>query len=288
VRPTVDHATLATRDLAATADALAAAGIETVAGGTHADGTTRMRLATFPDGSYLELIATTRGTDPADAGYWPDLLAADAGPCAWAVRADGDAADAAVRAVRAGFPVDGPHPGGRRRPDGTRLSWDAVTVGDRWRGLLPFVVADRTPRARRVPPAARPDAPLTGIEAVVVAVADLDDAADALARRDRAPAPEPFDSGALGPAVDLAAVPGHPVVLATPTADGPLAERIERFGPRPRAVVLGTDDPAGARAACALDESHDWPGGGLSWLDAGEPGPDRTVGVLGADAGAET
>jgi hypothetical protein len=56
----LDHVTVAGDDLRRMQAALAAIGIATVYGGAHRDGATEMALVSFPDGSYLELIAPRR------------------------------------------------------------------------------------------------------------------------------------------------------------------------------------------------------------------------------------
>ena len=53
----VDHVTIAGRDLKALRAEFASAGIRTDYGGKHTNGLTEMALASFADGSYLELIA---------------------------------------------------------------------------------------------------------------------------------------------------------------------------------------------------------------------------------------
>ncbi len=85
----IDHVTAAGRDVKAMAEALRnATGITAEYGGPHSNHATEMALASFPDGSYLELIAIQPNPDPAAlaAHYWHKFLEADAGPCAWAIR----------------------------------------------------------------------------------------------------------------------------------------------------------------------------------------------------------
>src|SRR4051812_48385414 len=84
----IDHITIAGRDLAKMRSALAAAGLESQYGGRHANHATEMAITSFPDGSYLELIALQTDADPAAvaAHYWSPQLRNDGGPTAWAVR----------------------------------------------------------------------------------------------------------------------------------------------------------------------------------------------------------
>src|SRR5512146_2575567 len=83
----VDHASICGSDLQALQQAFTDAGLKPDYGGPHTTGGTHMALLGFDDGSYLELIAPqTLGS--ADGSPWGKLLAADAGPCAWAVSSE--------------------------------------------------------------------------------------------------------------------------------------------------------------------------------------------------------
>ena len=57
-------------------------------GGPHSNGATEMALVSFPDGSYLELMAPRADADPQALARqpWAEFLKRDGGPCAWAVR----------------------------------------------------------------------------------------------------------------------------------------------------------------------------------------------------------
>lgn len=259
---TIDHVVLAGDDHAALVDAVADVGLPSDYGGVHATGTTQMSVVGFPDGSYLELIGPADGVAPAEADYWPARVAADAGPAAWCVLVD-DVAETAVRHVRAGVPVDGPHHAGRERPDGTRVEWDMVFAGDG--ELLPFAITDRTPRRDRVTPTAGlADGPLAGVAEVVLAVPDRD-AASELARVHRFPDPRRFEHGRFDAV--LHAVPGQPVTLAVPDADSPLAARLDDFGPSPCAYLFGTDDLDAALDAYPLHEAGRWGGRRVAFFD---------------------
>src|ERR1700682_2699159 len=75
----VDHVTVAGRDLAALRRMFADLGLPTEYGGKHSNGITEMALSSFPDGSYLELIAPQTGAD-ASPHYWGKFMAGKAGP----------------------------------------------------------------------------------------------------------------------------------------------------------------------------------------------------------------
>ena len=59
----IDHVTIAGKDLKAMRATLAALGIPTEYGGPHSNHATEMALTSFPDGSYLELIAIQPNAD---------------------------------------------------------------------------------------------------------------------------------------------------------------------------------------------------------------------------------
>ncbi len=267
---TVDHVTVAGTDLKQMQARLAAVGIATEYGGPHSNGGTQMALASFPDGSYLELIAPQTNPDQKalKAHYWSKQILADAGPTAWAVRA-ADVAAEVGRLRAAGITVSSPSRSGRKRPDGFALEWETAQIGEEPNGtFFPFLIRDFTPREARAFPKGQPTAKdLTGVKLVVIAVRDLK---ASIARYRQAfglpPAVEQEDPS-FG--ARLASFAGTPVILATPNqgpSRGPswLAQRIERFGEGPCAFVLGSQ-PGGIRGGAS--KTH-WFGGAISWVDA--------------------
>src|SRR6516164_9891012 len=110
----VDHVTVAGRDLRAMRRAFEAVGLKDEYGGPHANHATEMALTSFPDGSYLELIAIQPQADPAAvaASPWDKCMKANAGPCAWAVRPQ-DVAAEARRLQAASVTVTAPARNGR-------------------------------------------------------------------------------------------------------------------------------------------------------------------------------
>lgn len=269
----VDHVAFGWDDLDPVRGALEAVGLPFDYGGAHADGTTHMALTGFEDDSYVEYLAPTPGTPPTDAGFWPDALAARAGPAAWSVRGD-DVAREARRAIDAGFAVEGPLHGGRDRPDGRRVEWDQVfervDSPDRW--LLPFPIVDRTPREWRVSPTDGVTA-LSGVETVVLGVESVDDAAALFDRRYRTPAPVPV-AGDGDAAVARVGVEGSAATDGTAVVPGfPLAfvraseSRLDRVGERPVAVLLAADDLGAARRAYDLTVPVEWNARRLAWFD---------------------
>jgi hypothetical protein len=224
----LDHVTLAGRNLAELRKAFTATtGIPTEDGGPHSNQVTEMALASFPDGSYLELIGIREDADPAAvaAHTWSHFLIDDAGPCAFAIQAT--------------EPSSAGTPGGRTRPDGVALSWETAAIGSGPLGsFLPFFIRDLTPREDRVYPSGKPtSARYRGIGLVVVGVRDLDGSIEQYQEAFQFSAPKRQRDETFG--ADLAWFEDSPVVLAVPlTSVSWLAQRIERFGDCPCAVVF--------------------------------------------------
>ncbi|MFC6989151.1 VOC family protein [Haloplanus sp. GCM10025708] len=260
--PTIDHVAFAWDDLDDVRTAAEDVGLPTDYGGEHGHRPAHNALTGFPDGSYLELLAPTPGTDPRDAGYWKQHFADRAGPCAWCVEAD-DVADAAKAAIDAGFRVDGPRYAQRDRPDGAKVEWD-VAFQDGTAGPLPFAITDRTPRSYRIEPTDGTDV-LTGVSEVVLLVDDVESAASTFGRRYRFPTPVAVETPFEGAA---ATVPGQPVTFVAPDG-GDLADRLDAVGAGPCAYLLGTPDFDRAATALSLTDPETWGDGRVAWLDAG-------------------
>lgn len=237
----VDHATVAGRDLRAMQRALEAAGIKSEYGGPHSNHATEMALTSFPDGSYLELIAIQPGADPkaVAAHEWRKSLEGDAGPTAWAVR-PADLADEVARLRKAGISASEPRKNGRKRPDGVQLDWETAQIGPGNGTFFPFLIHDFTPRERRAYPGGKPTTTQwTGITKVVLAVNDLDRSVQEFQRAYALAAPERQDDGTFG--AKLAWFRGTPVVLAAPlAAQSWLRARLDQFGEAPCAFVAGS------------------------------------------------
>ncbi|MCW5978982.1 MAG: VOC family protein [Bryobacteraceae bacterium] len=261
----VDHVTAAGRDLAAMRASLATVGIPSEYGGPHRNRATEMALTSFPDGSYLELIALQAKPDAAAvaAHGWAKWMEGDAGPCAWAVRSNDVAAEIA-RLGAAGVPVGAPVRSGRERPDGVRLDWETAQAGAEPNGtFFPFLIRDLTPRERRVYPASRPTTEdFTGVTRVVIAVRDLDAAVTRYREAYGLPAPARQEDADFG--ARLAAFEGAPVVLAAPlNGQSWLAARLHRHGEGPCAFVL----KARKSSAYQVVRNSRWFAAGISWLD---------------------
>ena len=155
---------------------LTASGIPSEFGGKHNNHATEMASISFPDGSYLEVIAIQPDADPAavNAHYWAKQMQNNIGPCAWAVRVNDLGAEASALAKN-GVEVSKPMASGRTRPDGARLDWKTARVGLEPQGtFFPFLIQDLTDRALRAFPKGTPASKdYQGIAHVVIAVRDL-------------------------------------------------------------------------------------------------------------------
>jgi hypothetical protein len=267
---TIDHVTVAGTDLKKMRANLAAVGIQSEYGGPHSNHATEMALTSFPDGSYLELIAIQSDADPkaVAAHYWSKQLKADAGPTAWAVRAKDIAAEV-KRLKSAGVNVSDPDRSGRQRPDGVRLDWEAARVGAEPNGtFFPFLIRDFTPRQQRAYPAGKPTTrDFNGIVKVVIAVRDLKAAVTRY--RDAYGLPEPIQQVDAGFEAHLALLGGTPVVLAAPLMPQSwLAARLDQVGEGPCAFVLRVQKESPYKATSKTR----WFGVDISWLDTARLG----------------
>ncbi len=235
----IDHVTVCGSDLKAMQARLASAGLQSEFGGAHSNHATEMSITSFPDGSYLELIAIQQNADPkaVDAHYWKSYMKGNAGPCAWAIRT-GDVAAEVKRLKAAGIVVSDPQRSGRQKPDGTKLEWETANVGPEPNGVFfPFIIRDFTPRENRAFVAGHPTTTeYTGIHRVVIAVRDLQAAVERYRKAFGLGTPVFNEDKELG--ARLAVFEGSPVVIASPNGKSFVSERIEKFGEGPCAFVL--------------------------------------------------
>jgi hypothetical protein len=266
----IDHVTIAGNRLEDLQANLSAAGIPSIYGGAHTNGSTGMALVSFPDGSYLELMAPQADADARliEQQPWAKFLRGNGGPCSWAAR-EKDLAGEVARLRAAGIAVSAPVRGGRQRPDGARLEWETSDVGTEPRGaFFPFLIRDLTERGLRAFPQAKPvTRDFRGIAKVVIAVRDLDAAIKRY--RQAYGSPAPIQQVDRGFGAHLALLGGVPVVLAQPlTPESWLNERLDQFGEAPCAFVLGANRPGRYHAASQTR----WFGIEVSWFDSDKLG----------------
>jgi catechol 2,3-dioxygenase-like lactoylglutathione lyase family enzyme len=240
----IDHVVILVDDLRQAQADYTALGFTVVEGGEHAGGLTHNALVAFADGTYLELLAFRGAPPPADAPglnrltrRWIARAPAGEGLLDFALLPTAIAGDIAA-AVAAGLDIEGPLPGGRRRPDGQEVAWQ---LGLPAAPELPFLCGDVTPRALRVPEggAAQHANGIRGIAGMTVAVADLGaSAARYAALLGAEPLPDVEAGGTITP---LAVFPLHgmPITLVAPYGpDDPLRGRLARRGAGPYALRL--------------------------------------------------
>jgi len=271
---TIDHVTVAGKDLKAMQATLNALGIPSEYGGPHSNHATEMALTSFPDGSYLELIAIQPNADPAAvaAHYWSKQMQNDAGPSAWALRSK-DLAAEVKRLHAVGVVVTSPTRAGRARPDGVALEWETASVGKEPNGtFFLFMIRDFTPREQRAYPGGKPTTQdFSGVARVVIAVRDL----NAAVRRYREAydLPMPVQQEDARFSARLASFLGTPVVLATPlNAQSWLAGRLDKIGEGPCAFVLRQQTSAQNPKKYRLTSQATWFGIEISWLNTGKMG----------------
>jgi hypothetical protein len=263
----VDHATIAGSSLKHLRDMLDSVGLRAEYGGQHSSGLTEMALISFPDGSYLELMAWVDASAPHPGQSWAKFLDRQGGACAWAVSVP-DVGQETKRLNAAGIHTSEPVESGRMLIDGFRLKWETAGVGPGDRGsLFPFLIHDLTPRDRRAFPNGKPTTDeYTGVARVVIAVKNLASAISQYRRAYGLPPPREQTDGHLG--ARLAWFPGTPVILATPlNARTWLAGRILHFGEAPCAFLLG--DTGHPRSGNTI-----WFDAGVTWFD-----PEKLEGI---------
>lgn len=247
-------------------------GLSPVFGGEHDGGETQNAIVAFPDGSYLEFMTPTVPDTAPDR--WAGIVDHWRGPEHWCIRAD--VRDLLTRAIAAGAPVQGPTPGRRDRPDGTRVEWISGQYGPTsLRGVLPFAIADRTPRGYRVPAEAVTAGPLTGVAEVCLGVDVVAEPMDWFRRLHDSPTPVGIDTTLTG---DVATVPGQPMSFVEPDPGSTLDARHGETGDQPVAFLLGTDDFTAAARQFDLTATGEWDERRVAWFDA-DP-LRRAVGVV--------
>jgi Glyoxalase-like domain len=266
----VDHVTAAGKDLKNMMADLSAVGLKCEYGGSHSNHATEMALTSFPDGSYLELIALQANADPkAVASHvWVKQMENNAGPCAWAVRV-ADIAAEVDRLKGIGTPVSTPLKNGRKRPDGKQLEWETAQIGSEPNGtFFPFLIRDLTPRRDRAFPSGHPTTKdFSGVTKVVIAVRDLQASTDRYRKAYGLAPPIKQVDATFG--AHLASFGGTPVVLAAPlTPQSWLVTRLDQFGEGPCAFILR----ARKAGRYPVASKTRWFGLDISWFDTDKLG----------------
>lgn len=163
----IDHVILVVSDLLVASQQFSQLGFTVIPGGVHSGGLTHNALVPFPDGTYLELLSTTRssrlkllsfmkrlrllgfyiGDDTAINRRLTTDLAGGIGIADFCM-VSGDLEKEINLLETRGAQFTAPIPGGRQRPDGKEISW--LTSVPRTLDL-PFLIEDATPRELRLP-----------------------------------------------------------------------------------------------------------------------------------------
>lgn len=260
----LDHVSVCGSNLDTLRQAFTDVGLTPDLGGPHSNGITQMALLGFDDASYIELIAPVK-PGAAAGSDWAKFMADDAVTCAWAVGSN-VLLQEVDRLKKAGIPVTAPERGSRKRPDGMSVEWMTADVGSGTPGsTLPFIIEDQTPRDWRVQTSASlQGAPVSGIENVVLGVNNLD-AAIALFRKAYGWSdPLTENQKDIG---KLAYFPGEPVILASPSGGGWLADHLAKYGETPVAYLLNARDVAVAAKKYKLSGGRTWFGQKVAWFD---------------------
>lgn len=165
---TLDHVILVVSDLQVATQQFGQLGFTVIPGGVHSGGLTHNALVPFPDGTYLELLSTTRsarikflfilkrlrllslyiGDDTVINRRLTTDLASGIGMADFCMRSGDLEKEISLLQTR-GEHFSDPNPGGRLRPDGKEIAW--LTSVPRTLDL-PFLIEDKTPRELRLPP----------------------------------------------------------------------------------------------------------------------------------------
>lgn len=168
----LDHAVIAVSDLDTATHDYQSLGFTVLRGGVHANRATHNALITFPNGTYLELLAATADSPRPGVIDFSMMLRQGEGLAGFALRSDDLAADT-VRLRAQEFAVNDIIPGERRREDDTLVQWKLALIDNEF---IPFLIEDVTPRAHRIPtdPAITTHANgVSGLCAVEIAVGDM-------------------------------------------------------------------------------------------------------------------
>jgi catechol 2,3-dioxygenase-like lactoylglutathione lyase family enzyme len=217
----LDHLVILVRDLEEAVGDYGRLGFRVTPGGEHADGLTRNALVPLRDGAYLELVAFTEPEDGRDNVWgWRRFLPHE-GLVDYCAASEGSRGD--IERLRGlGFEVEDLGEGGRRLPNGEEIRWRSASIRQDGR-VMPFLIEDVTPRARRVPGGPAADHPngATGIARLEIFAPD-----PVKARRDLA-----------------ALVDAPPGALKLGACELVIASRGGEQRTGPASVVLSTDAP---------------------------------------------
>ena len=164
---TLDHIIVIVSDLRVATSQFSQLGFSVIPGGVHTGGLTHNALVPFTDGTYLELLATTRTSTLRSIGFLKRMrllgaytmkqtaigrrliedIAGGVGMNDFALLSL-DLEHEIASSHDHGITITDPIPGGRIRPDGQEIVWRTAVPQTL---DLPFLIDDLTPRNLRVP-----------------------------------------------------------------------------------------------------------------------------------------
>ena len=234
----IDHLVILVRNLDDAINSYRRLGFQVAKGGEHPGGT-HNALVGFANGTYLELIAFQDPEQPSDH-RWYSYLSLGGGLVDFAL----GTSDVAAEVERLGeLGYRGPMPGARKRPDGQEIAWRMAWPPENRAGDIPFLIDDITPRNLRVPSgeSAVHENGVTGVQSLIIAVRDLDEAsAEFAAITGGEPSERDRDEELMAETCAFQAGQ-QTLVLAYPTSpNSPVATRIQQKGDGPFQAVFGS------------------------------------------------
>jgi catechol 2,3-dioxygenase-like lactoylglutathione lyase family enzyme len=244
----IDHLVIVVPDLAAAMKTYRDLGFTVEPGGRHTGIGTDNALIVLRDGAYLELVGFY---EPRPDHRWWQPLQRGGGLVDFCLQTDDFKGDATTLR-RSGVDLGEPEARQRARPDGVEVRWTAVLARGAHRGVAPFLIAEETGRAARVPAPRAHANGATGVGCVTVAVSDLVPVrawyASVLGTSGQDLAyPE------LGAAGARFAVGPHTIDFLAPTGAGAIRTWIAARGSSPYAATL-----VGAPRPLPLDLDRSW------------------------------
>jgi hypothetical protein len=235
----IDHLVIVVNDLEQAAKDYASLGFTVVPGGQHPVGS-HNALISFPDGSYLEIIAFYR--EATDHRWWTALSKGErlVDFCFQTDDLPGDT----LKLRDAGVAINDPVIWSRKRPDGFELKWLLSLATGSHRGVAPFLIEDITPRAARIPQQFGHANGIIGIDKVIIAVSDFS-AIDRWYGALLDGKGEKSSEGSLAAEGMRYRAGLHVFEFLTPRDEtSPLVNWLRLYGPSPYAAVLKTSgDP---------------------------------------------
>jgi len=232
----IDHLVIVVNDLEQAAKDYGELGFTVVPGGQHPVGS-HNALISFPDGSYLEIIAFYR--EATDHRWW-DALSKGERLVDFCLQTD-DLPGDTLKLRDAGVAINDPVIWSRKRPDGFELKWLLSLATGSHRGIAPFLIEDITPRAARIPQQFGHANGIVGIDRIIVAVGDFSAIDTWYGALLRAKGERIIDAGLAAEGLRYKAGT-HMLDFLTPRdVTSPLLDWTRRFGPSPYAAVLKTN-----------------------------------------------